>query len=117
MAFKSLPLQAINLALAYAALAWVAMRLTPMGSGFCFIWPSSAVLVTVIASRRRFWAPTIALSMASLALLFVWHGLKWTTCAGMVLADTVEALVAALLMHRLLAPTADAPRAATSPAG
>jgi diguanylate cyclase (GGDEF)-like protein/PAS domain S-box-containing protein len=105
MAFKSLPLQAINLALAYVALAWVAMRLTPMGSGFCFIWPSSAVLVTVIASRRRrFWAPTIALSMASLALLFVWHGLKWTTCAGMVLADTVEALVAALLMHRLLRP-------------
>jgi len=105
MVLKSPPLQAFQLALAYAVLAALAMRLTPMGSGFCFIWPCSALLAATIASRpRRVWAPTIALSMAGLSLLFIQHNLKWTTCVGMVLADTVEALAAAQLMHRLLRP-------------
>ncbi|WP_068087995.1 sensor domain-containing diguanylate cyclase [Novosphingobium rosa] len=105
MATKPTHIAAINIAMAYVLLAALAVAATPLGSGFCYIWPSSAVLVAYIAPRnRRVWGLTIGLSVGALGVLLAAHGLKWVTCLWMVIADTVEALIAAGLMRRLLRP-------------
>lgn len=105
MATKPSHISAINIAMAYVLLAALAIRATPLGSGFSFIWPSTAVLVAYIAPRsRRVWGLTIGLSVGALAVMLAWRGLHWFTWIWMALADTVEALLAAGLMRHLLRP-------------
>jgi diguanylate cyclase (GGDEF)-like protein/PAS domain S-box-containing protein len=103
MSTKPAHLTALSTGLAFAAMGVVALVLSPMSSGFAFIWPSNALLVVRMVRRpMREWPLLIGLCMALLALVLVCHGTQAYTIARLMVIDTMEAVSAATMMRHLL---------------
>lgn len=88
-------------ALAYFALAIIAIAQTRFDGGFAFIWPASAVLVAYLSTtpRRSWTAGLVATSVAAL-LVTGFFGLGWRAAVPLTIANMVEAVTAAILLRR-----------------
>lgn len=88
-------------ALAYGALAILAIELTQMGVGIALAWPASGVLVAVLATLRpRRWNLVLAgCFVVSIAISLALHG-NVIAAIGFATANMIEALTTALLLRR-----------------
>jgi diguanylate cyclase (GGDEF)-like protein/PAS domain S-box-containing protein len=103
MSTKPAHLSAISTGLAFAALGAIAIRITPMGTGLTFLWPSGALLVARMAQRPpREWGLLLAACMIALGTLLAAEGVHLRAIGWLLAANLVESLLAAALMRGLL---------------
>ncbi|MDE1915382.1 MAG: diguanylate cyclase [Sphingomonadales bacterium] len=88
---------------AFAAMGMIALQTSPMASGLAFLWPSTALLVVRLHTRRlRDWPLMVAACMLALGVMLALHGVQGRCIALMTTVDTIETLGASWMMRALM---------------
>ncbi len=91
---------------AYFAFAWLSHTLSPPEAPFVTFWlPSGLYLATLLLSPTRRWAWVVTAVVAANLLFDHLNGQPLRALPGFSLANTAEALIAAVLVRRFVGPS------------
>jgi diguanylate cyclase (GGDEF)-like protein/PAS domain S-box-containing protein len=100
---KPAHLTAISTGLAFAVMGAIALQISPMASGFAFLWPSTALLVVRLHRRPAGdWPLLVVACMVALGVMLVLHGMRPRNIVSLLAVNLVETLGAAGMMRLLL---------------